>query len=520
VRSVTTEASIRSCRRIDRDSPVPYYHQVKDSLRDSILNSTWPPGTALPSEADICEVFGVSRITVRQALAELELEGLVRRERGRGTFVAEPKIRERIVGHLTGFYEDMTAQGLEPQTRVLNKSIIEAPPWLAETLEVMPEEDQAGIVAFGKDALVEELGEAITEASAFCAELGIELPRLESARGFERIKLLDDAVDAILANDETKLKYLSLAGRVALLYRAILPDPAALEFGPARTVLVVIAQKIRSLLPHVDISEIVEDVEILLDKSIETATPAIGEEPGEYIVDLSQIDFYALRKRFEQGHRHIEAEKLRGVISDRLGAMVALNKSRIDLAERFERLIDEYNAGSQNVQLFFEELLAFAKDLSEEEKRGIAEGLTEEELAVFDLLTKPDPTLTKKEEQEVKKVAKDLMETLKREKLVLDWRKKQQARAAVWICIGRKRSTSSRRRTPPSYSRASATLCTSTSSTHTTALATASTRRWREVGGVFKDADKLAIADPRSPPLVHRCVQVNLLAAGFTIRAP
>jgi GntR family transcriptional regulator len=138
MRSVTTEASIRSCRRIDRESPVPYYHQLKDSLRDNILSGTWPPGTALPSEADICEVFGLSRITVRQALAELGLEGLVRRERGRGTFVAEPKIRERIVGHLTGFYEDMTAQGLEPQTRVLNKSVIEAPPWLAEILEVMP----------------------------------------------------------------------------------------------------------------------------------------------------------------------------------------------------------------------------------------------------------------------------------------------------------------------------------------------------------------------------------------------
>lgn len=138
MRSVTTEASIKSCRRIDRDSPVPYYHQLKDSLRDNILGRTWPPGTVLPSEADICEGFGVSRITVRQALAELELEGLVRRERGRGTFVAESKIRERIVGHLTGFYEDMTAQGLEPKTRVLNKSIIEAPPWLAEILEVMP----------------------------------------------------------------------------------------------------------------------------------------------------------------------------------------------------------------------------------------------------------------------------------------------------------------------------------------------------------------------------------------------
>jgi GntR family transcriptional regulator len=138
VRTVTPEVSLRSCRPIDRASPVPYYHQLKDSLKDNILSCTWLPGTTLPSEADICEAFGVSRITVRQALAELEVEGLVRRERGRGTFVAEPKIRERIVGHLTGFYEDMTAQGLEPQTRVLNKSVVEAPPSLAEILEVMP----------------------------------------------------------------------------------------------------------------------------------------------------------------------------------------------------------------------------------------------------------------------------------------------------------------------------------------------------------------------------------------------
>ena len=115
--------------------------------------------------------------------------------------------------------------------------------------------------------------------------------------------------------------------------------------------------------------------------------------------------------------------------------MVVINKSRIGLAERLEKMIDEYNSGSKNVQLFFEELRSFAKDLGEEEKRGIAEGLTEEELAIFDLLTKPDPTLSKREEREVKKVAKELLDTLKREKLVLDWRKKQQARAAVRVCV-------------------------------------------------------------------------------------
>jgi len=88
-----------------------------------------------------------------------------------------------------------------------------------------------------------------------------------------------------------------------------------------------------------------------------------------------------------------------------------------------------------NVEQFFEELVAFTKELNEEERRGIAENLSEEELALFDLLTRPNPGLSKKEEAEVEKVARELLKTLKQEKLVLDWRKRQQARAAVQLCI-------------------------------------------------------------------------------------
>jgi type I restriction enzyme R subunit len=73
--------------------------------------------------------------------------------------------------------------------------------------------------------------------------------------------------------------------------------------------------------------------------------------------------------------------------------------------------------------------------LQEEEKRGVSEGLSEEELAIFDLITKPEMKLTKKEEGQVKKVARELLETLKREKLGLDWRKTQAARAAVRVAV-------------------------------------------------------------------------------------
>lgn len=75
--------------------------------------------------------------------------------------------------------------------------------------------------------------------------------------------------------------------------------------------------------------------------------------------------------------------------------------------------------------------MKFARELTDEERRGLSEGLTEEELAIFDILTQPEPVLSKAEEAEAKKVCRELLAALKREKLVLDWREKQQARAAV-----------------------------------------------------------------------------------------
>ena len=107
----------------------------------------------------------------------------------------------------------------------------------------------------------------------------------------------------------------------------------------------------------------------------------------------------------------------------------------MDFHLQFQKMIDEYNAGSSNIDEFFKQLVEFAQGLNHEDKRTIAENLSEEELAVFDLLTKPKMKLTKKEELEVKKLAKDLLETLKKEKLVIEWRKKQQAKAAVKVAI-------------------------------------------------------------------------------------
>jgi type I restriction enzyme, R subunit len=103
----------------------------------------------------------------------------------------------------------------------------------------------------------------------------------------------------------------------------------------------------------------------------------------------------------------------------------------MNFLEEFQKMIDEYNSGAANLETMFARLMAFTKKLSDEEKRGIAEHLSEEELVIFDLLTKPDIRLTKAEERDVKKVAKELLEVLKREKLALDWKKRQATRASV-----------------------------------------------------------------------------------------
>jgi type I restriction enzyme R subunit len=237
-----------------------------------------------------------------------------------------------------------------------------------------------------------------------------------------------------VANDDSKRKYLTLAGSVDRLYKAILPDLRANEFGPIRSLFVVIGDKIRSLASEVDTSEVMGDVEGLLDESI-AAEGYVIHKGEHHPVDLSKIDFEALKKKFARSRKHIEAEKLRGAIASKLGKMVRLNRTRTDYLEKFQRMIDEYNAGSYNIDEFFRRLTTFAQSLNEEEKRAISEQLTEEELALFDLLTKPDMKLSRKEEQAVKKAARDLLNTLKHEKLVLDWRKRQQSRAAVRLTI-------------------------------------------------------------------------------------
>jgi type I restriction enzyme R subunit len=188
---------------------------------------------------------------------------------------------------------------------------------------------------------------------------------------------------------------------------------------------------------------VLDHVQELLDRSV-AANPSVireasekydaGEEPHGRI-DLNAIDWKAVGERFAGGKKRTEAERLRALVKAKVEELARLNPTRGEWLDRFQELIDEYNAGSLNVETFFQQLMAFAQELNGEERRGLAQGLTDEQLAVYDLLTRPGPDLTPAEQKEVKRVAEELLATLKRDKLVLDWRKGQQTRAAVKIEI-------------------------------------------------------------------------------------
>lgn len=284
----------------------------------------------------------------------------------------------------------------------------------------------------GKEKLLEFLKSLLVQLGALCLERGIDCGKIKAAQGFEKVALLDDAVEVLIATEELKNAFMAKVVTACRVYRAVLPDSMASQVTPDVVLFSVLAQKIRSLTPAADISQVMDQVADLLDRSV-AADPYVMPSGAtkQPLVDLSQIDFDKLREKFKQSRKRTEAEKLRALISEKLYSMVARNKTRTDFLERFQQLIDAYNSGSQSIEAFFNELVRLAQTLNEEDQRAMREGLTEEELAMFDLLTKPEPELTEKETAQVKKVCKTLLEKLKAEKLVLDWRNRQQAQAAV-----------------------------------------------------------------------------------------
>ena len=144
---------------INRQSKLPLYQQLYDMLRGNITRGEWKPGDLIPAESELIDQYGVSRITVRQVLDMLVQEGLIYRQRGRGSFVAHPTV-EQVLQRLVSFTDDMRQRGFAPSTRILSAGLLPAPEDIAVQLLVQPGEELAKIerlrLADGEPMSVEE----------------------------------------------------------------------------------------------------------------------------------------------------------------------------------------------------------------------------------------------------------------------------------------------------------------------------------------------------------------------------
>jgi type I restriction enzyme R subunit len=286
-----------------------------------------------------------------------------------------------------------------------------------------------------KSELVDELRHALGEATSFCVRHGVELQSIESIPGgMDRLQAVADAVDALISPEAVRRDFLGHERLISLLFRAVKPDPVVAEFAPRVACIRTISESIRARVSPgaPDISGIMGDISSLLDRSI---TGMHIHEAGPPPLDLSRIDFAALAQRFKDAkHRNTELEVLKAAIRARLEEMVHVNRTRVDFVEKFEELIQSYNAGSRSIEDLFEDLLSLSRSLTEEQERHVRENLTEEELVIFDILTRPAPELTSEERAELRKVARDLLARVK-ELLVLNWRQKVSARSRVQDAI-------------------------------------------------------------------------------------
>jgi type I restriction enzyme R subunit len=290
-----------------------------------------------------------------------------------------------------------------------------------------------------KAELVAALAKALEECAELCERYDVDLDELRVASGFEFVALRDAAVEALLVDDEVRAAFLSSARRVRKLFKAVLPDPVAASAQATVAVIRVLAERILDLGQgeRPDVTDVADAVDALLDRSIgaeeyviRAAAEGVDSDP---LVDLSQIDFDALAARFA-GRKRAETERLAALLRERAVAAARRNPTRHELVERIEELIASYNAGSLNIEEIIRRLIALSQDLSAEEQRTVSEGMSEQELALFDLLTKPDPLLTDEERDAVKGVAKRLLAHV-HEKLVLDWRRKAETMADVRVAI-------------------------------------------------------------------------------------
>lgn len=288
------------------------------------------------------------------------------------------------------------------------------------------------------EMLYGKLNEAIDMTCNFCKTHNAELKVIvDEEEVFKNIETFQSYANTIISNDEVKNEFQVLANTVENIYESLKPEIFTMDFEnkPYKETILYLRDIINGKVRPEKIESAQERINQLLDQSVMATADArkyiINEEAKE--LDLSIMDIDELRTEFRKvKNKNLVISNLRKLIEDKLEIMLKKNKTRTQFAERFKRIIDEYNSGGSMNEEFYEKILELMKQMREEEARHIKEELSEEELEIFDLLCKD--SLTKEEEKKVKLAAHSLYNTLienKKDLFVVDWQNDAKPREKV-----------------------------------------------------------------------------------------
>jgi type I restriction enzyme, R subunit len=295
-----------------------------------------------------------------------------------------------------------------------------------------------------KAELFRLLDDAIVQADAWCKERDINLHAVVDADDtFKNIGLFKQYADTLLSNDEWRKSFYVYDNTVSSLYEACKPEILGQKARPLIAVIQYLRGVVDVYIDQADIDRVTQKIAELLDESVVVDNAEKfkqKEHRAEYkivqksrIWDLSKIDFDKLKAEFKAAqYKNLEIAEMRAFIEDKLRQMLDQNHTRVDFAQKLQEIIDRYNAGGSSTENYFDDLMKFSENMKAEDERHIREGLTEDELELYDLLKKNK--LTKAEEQRVKLAAKHLIIRLLESHprvLVQDWWKDGQTQLKV-----------------------------------------------------------------------------------------
>ncbi len=275
---------------------------------------------------------------------------------------------------------------------------------------------------------VQALLEAIEATEAHLRTLGFDPKTLIGSTGFARIKGLKDAVEVVYSSDESKRRFEILARQVFIRFKALLMEPSAFTYAERHDNIEAIYKKLTERRDTADVTELLKQLHRIVNEAIRTQ--GRGDDQAEGLTfDLSQIDLEKLRDEFAKKvtRKATAIQDIREIVEQKLAEMLARNASRMDYQRKYEDIVADYNREKDrtSIEETFRRLTELMNELDAEQKRAIEEGLSEEELALFDLLKKDN--LGKAERDRVKEASRELFALIKARLADLDryWEKEQ-----------------------------------------------------------------------------------------------